>query len=144
MDMNKSFVLKKEQRVPQWHVIDASDKVLGRLSTLVADILRGKDRPTYTAHVDSGDYVVVLNCDKIRLTGDKWASKIYMAYSGWRSGLKRRTAKELFDKDPTILVQKAVRGMLPKNKLNRQVIKKLKLYVGNEHPHQAQISGIKG
>ena len=140
MDMNRSFVLKKEDRSPRWHVVDASGKVLGRLATQVADILRGKDKPEYTPHTDGGDYVVVTNCDKISLTGDKWEDKIYASFSGWRSGLKERSAKEVFAKDPTFLVKHAVKGMLPKNRLNRQVIKKLKVYVGDQHPHKAQIT----
>ncbi len=140
MDMNKSFVLKKEARDPQWHIIDATDMVLGRLATKVADILRGKDRPEYTPHTDSGDYVVVTNCEKIRLTGDKWKNKMYQSYSGWRGGLKERSAEDLFKKNPAIIIEKAVKGMLPKNKLNRQVFKKLKVYVGSDHPHKAQIS----
>ena len=140
MDMNKSFVLRKEDRSPEWHVIDASGKVLGRLATHVADVLRGKDRPEYTPHTDSGDYVVIINCDKIVLTGNKWKDKIYRSYSGWRSGLKERSAREVFEKDPTRIIRAAVKGMLPKNKLNRQIIKKLKIYVGSEHPHKAQAS----
>ncbi len=139
MDMNKSFYLKKEQRAPKWHVIDATDKILGRLSTEIADKLRGKVNPFYTPSTDSGDYVVVINCDKIKLTGNKWEDKIYRTYSGWRSGQKERTALELYKKDPREIVRLSVRGMLPKNKLNRCIIKKLKLYSGAEHNHQAQV-----
>ncbi len=140
MDMNKSFFLKKEDRTPQWHLIDASDKILGRLATQVADILRGKDKAEYTPHTDGGDYVVITNCEKIMLTGDKLENKIYRSHSGWMSGLKERTAKEVQAKDPTELVKHAVKGMLPKNKLSRQIIKKLKVYVGDNHPHAAQIA----
>lgn len=140
MDMNKSFVLKKEDRNPQWHVIDASGKVLGRLATDVANILRGKDRPEYTPHTDSGDYVVIINCEKIVLTGKKMTDKMYVTYSGWRGGRKERSAQDVYDKDPSIIIKKAVKGMLPKNKLCRQIIKKLKVYKGSEHPHKAQIS----
>lgn len=140
MDMNKSFVLTKEEVKPQWHVLDASGKVLGRLATEVATILRGKHIATFTPHTDSGDYVVIVNCEKIQLTGNKWKGKMYETYSGWRGGRKDTPAEIVFKKDPTRLLFLAVRGMLPKNKLNRQVIKKLKLYVGGEHPHQAQIS----
>lgn len=140
MDMNRSFVLKKEARDPQWRVIDASGKSLGRLATNVSDILRGKDKPEYTPHTDSGDYVVVINCDKVVLTGNKWRDKIYRSYSGWRSGLKERSAQEVFEKDPTQLVKLAVKRMLPKNRLSRQIIKKLKIYTGSEHPHSAQVS----
>lgn len=139
MDMNKSFVLRKEDRTPKWRVIDASGKVLGRLSTEIADILRGKDKPDYTPHTDGGDYVIVTNCEKIKLTGNKWEGKIYEHYTGWRGGLKKISAQDLLKKDPAELIIHSVKGMLPKNKLNDQVIKKLKVYAGNEHPHQAQI-----
>lgn len=139
MDMNKSFVLKKEARAPKWHVIDATGKVLGRLSTEVATILRGKDKPEYTPHTDSGDYVVVTNCEKIVLTGNKWTGKTYDSFSGYRGGLKKSSALDVFKKDPCRLVQMAVKGMLPKNTLNRAVLKKLKVYVGCEHPHKAQM-----
>lgn len=140
MDMNKSFRLRPEDRDPKWHVIDASDQVLGRLCTRVADILRGKDRPEYTPHTDSGDYVVITNCEKIKLTGAKWDDKIYSRYSGWMGGLKQIPAKKMFEKDPRRLILLGVRGMLPKNRLNRTILKKLKVYVGNEHPHEAQTS----
>lgn len=140
MDMNKAFFLRKEDRNPQWHVIDATDQVLGRLCTQVADLLRGKTKAEYTWQTDAGDYVVITNCEKIKLTGDKWQDKTYVSFSGWRSGRKEITAEKLFEKDPRRLVEHAVRGMLPKNKLNRQVLKKLKVYVGGEHPHQAQVA----
>lgn len=140
MDMNKSFVLRKEVCKPEWRLIDASGQVLGRLATQIADILRGKDKPEYTPHSDAGDYVVVTNCDKIILTGDKWDDKIYRSHSGYRSGLKERSAREVVKKHPGMLIEKAVLGMLPKNKLNRKIIKKLKVYVGDEHPHTAQFS----
>jgi len=141
MDMNKSFLLKKENHAPKWRVIDASNKVLGRLSTEVADILRGKDTPEYTPRTQGGDYVVVINCDKIKLTGNKWRDKLYSSYSGWRSGLKQRSAAQMFEKDPAFLVRNAVKGMLPKNRLSRIVIKRLKVYTGSDHPHTAQIKG---
>lgn len=138
--MNKSFVLKKEARSPQWRVVNAEGKVLGRLATQVADMLRGKDKPYYTPHTDCGDYVVVINADKIVLTGNKWEDKEYVRYSGWSSGKKVATAKEMKEKHPTQIIELAVRGMLPKNKLNREVIKKLKVYLGAEHPHAAQVA----
>jgi large subunit ribosomal protein L13 len=140
MSMNRSFVLKKEERKPQWRLVDAEGKVLGRLATQVADALRGKDKPYYTPHTDSGDYVVVINADKIVLTGRKWEDKEYVRYSGWSSGKKVATAKEMKEKHPTQIIELAVKGMLPKNKLNRQIIKKLKVYVGAEHPHTGQIA----
>ena len=143
MDMNKSFFLRKEDRKPRWHVIDASDKVLGRLATQIADILRGKDKPEYTPHTDSGDYVVITNCEKIKLTGNKWEDKIYASYSGWRGGLKQRSAKDVFKKDPALLVRFAVKGMLPKNRLSNQIVKKLKVYAGEKHPHEAQVTTYK-
>ena len=140
MDMNKSFVLKKEARDPQWRIIDATDKILGRLATEVADILRGKNKPEYTPHTDSGDYVVITNCEKIRLTGNKMKDKIYVSNSGWIGGKKEKSAEDVMRKDPARLIEYAVKGMLPKNKLSAQVLKKLKVYVGDKHPHKAQIA----
>ena len=140
MDMNKAFFLRKEDRSPKWHLIDASGMVLGRLASRVADILRGKNKAYYSPHVDCGDYVIVTNCEKIVLTGNKMKEKLYRKHSGWRGGLKTKTAEELFRKDPSLLVKHAVKGMLPKNRLNRKIIKKLKVYVGNDHPHKAQLS----
>jgi large subunit ribosomal protein L13 len=139
MDMNKSFVLKKEEHVPGWCLIDATGKVLGRLATKVADMLRGKDRPEYTPHTDSGSYVVIINCEKICLTGNKMEDKVYKSYSGWMGGKKELTVRQVMEKDPTRIIKSAVKGMLPKNKLNNQIIKKLKLYVGSDHPHSAQL-----
>ena len=136
--MNRAFFLRKEDAAPSWRLIDAEGKVLGRLATKIADILRGKDKPYYTPHTDSGDYVVIINADKIILSGDKWEDKQYISYSGWQSGKKVTTARELLKKHPTYLIEYAVKRMLPKNKLNRQVFKKLKVYVGSEHPHEAQ------
>ncbi len=139
MDMNRSFVLRKEDRQPKWHVIDATNQVLGRLSTKIADILRGKDKPEFTPHEDAGDYVVVINCEKIKLTGSKWNDKMYETYSGWRSGLKKTAAKDLLKKDPTKIIVHSVHGMLPDNRLSDRLIKKLKAYAGSEHPHKAQV-----
>jgi len=139
MDMNKTFMMRKEDRDPKWHVIDASDRVLGRLSTEVADLLRGRTKPEYTPHTDNGDYVVILNAEKIKLTGAKWRDKIYRFYSGWRGGLKERSAREMFKKDHAFLITHSVKGMLPKNKLSSQMIKRLKVYPGDEHPHAAQV-----
>lgn len=139
MDMNKAFFFKKEEAQPRWVVIDATDQVLGRMATHIADILRGKDKPQFTPHSDAGDYVVVINADKIKLTGDKWADKEYVTYSGWMGGQKIKTAKELFERKPTELINLAVKRMLPKTKLGRQMFKKLKVYTGSEHPHKAQV-----
>ena len=143
MDMNKAYVLKKEARQPQWHVIDATDKVLGRLATDIAFKLRGKDRAGFTPHTDSGDYVVVINCEKVKLTGNKWADKVYKRYSGWRSGLKTTTAEQMRAKKPEELFHLAVYGMMPKNRLTDALVKKLKVYAGSEHPHAAQIETSK-
>jgi large subunit ribosomal protein L13 len=139
MDMNKAFYLHKEDRNPQWRLIDANGVILGRLATQIANALRGKDKPFYTPHDDAGDYVVVINADKIKLSGDKWEGKEYARYTGWIGGYRVTKAKDLLLKHPTHIVELAVRGMLPKNKLNKEIIKKLKVYAGPEHPHQAQI-----
>lgn len=140
IDMNTSFILTNQTRKPQWKLINAEGEVLGRLATKIADILRGKDKPEYTPFTDSGDYVVVINAEKVVLTGSKWENKEYPRYSGWIGGLKTPTAQEIRDKYPERIIEYAVKGMLPKNKLNRQVIKKLKVYAGAEHPHKAQVS----
>lgn len=139
MDMNKAFVMKKEDRKPQWVIIDVKDQILGRAATQIADILRGKNKPEYTPHTDTGDYVVVINCEKIKLTGDKWNSKIYERYSGYRSGLKKETARQVYAKNPARLMEAAVKGMLPKSKMARAMYKKLRIYVGSAHPHFAQV-----
>lgn len=139
MDMNKTFFLRKEDRKPAWKLIDANGKILGRLATEIADTLRGKDKPSYTPHTDAGDYVVVINADKVKLTGDKLNLKKYDWYTGWMGGYKVRTAKEMLVKHPTHLVEHAVKGMLPDNKLAKEIIKKLKVYAGSEHPHKAQL-----
>ena len=138
MSMNKTFYPRKEDVVAAWCHIDASGKVLGRLATFVADRLRGKDKPHYTPHTDCGDYVVITNADKIILSGDKWEDKEYVRVSGWQGGKKEIPAKDLHKKHPTQLVELAVKRMLPKNKLSAQIIKKLKVYAGSEHPHIAQ------
>lgn len=138
MDMNKAFNLRKEDRNPQWRIVDAQDMVLGRLATRIAEVLRGKDKPYYTAHTDCGDYVIVLNAAKIKLTGNKMNDKIYTRVSGWRSGKRETAAKDQLAKHPTSLVELAVKRMLPKNRLSRSVIGKLKVYEGSEHPHAAQ------
>lgn len=136
MSMNRHFVLKKEEVDPQWRVFDASGRVLGRLATEVADILRGKDKAYFTPHTDCGDYVVIVNADKIVLTGNKWDDKTYIRVSGYMSGKKETAAKDMCREEMVML---AVRRMLPKNRLSRQVIKKLKVYKGAEHPHMAQV-----
>ena len=124
-----------EQR---WLVVDATDQVLGRLASRVASVLRGKHRPIFTPHVDAGDFVIVVNADKVTLSGRKWDQKTYYRHSGYIGGLKEITAKKLLEKKPEDLVRLAVKGMLPKNKLGRKLFKKLKVYTGSEHPHEAQ------
>jgi len=138
-DFNKAFNLNKEDAKPKWRLIDAEGQILGRMATKIADILRGKDKPVYTPHTDCGDYVVVINADKVVLSGNKMEGKIYDRYTGWIGGYKEATAKEVMAKHPTRLVELAVKRMLPKNKLNRQIFKKLKIYAGSEHPHTAQL-----
>ncbi len=126
-DMNKAFFLRKEDRDPKWHLFDADGKILGRLATEIADTLRGKNKPTYSPQTDGGDYVVVINAEKIKLTGNKWEGKEYVRYSGWMGGKKVTKAKDMLIKHPEQIIQKAVKGMLPKNNLNREIIKKLKV-----------------
>lgn len=140
MDMNTAFFLKNEARKPRWKLIDAKGKTVGRLATLIADMLRGKDKAQYTPHTDTGDYVVVINADQVVFTGNKWDDKIYDRYTGWMGGYKVVAAKDMLKKHPERILEAAVAGMLPKNKLNRQIIKKLKIYAGSEHPHKAQVA----
>jgi len=135
--MNKAFYPRKEDIKAGWCHVDAEGKVLGRLATVIADTLRGKNKPHYTPHTDCGDYVVVTNADKIILSGDKWEDKEYITVSGWKGGKKETAAKDLHAKHPTQLIELAVKRMLPKNKLSRQIIKKLKVYASSEHPHGA-------
>ncbi|MEE2706390.1 MAG: 50S ribosomal protein L13 [Planctomycetota bacterium] len=121
----------------QWWLFDAEDQVVGRLASKIATILMGKHRPAYTPHVDTGDFVVVLNAEKVVLSGKKWEQKKYTWYTGW-PGLRSETAESRRKKDPTLILSEAVRRMLPKNKLGRKMLGKLKVYVGTDHPHQAQ------
>ncbi|MCK4499749.1 50S ribosomal protein L13 [Candidatus Babeliales bacterium] len=137
--MNKAFSLKVADRDPAWRVMDADGAVLGRLATQVANALRGKDKVTFTPHVDSGDYVIIINCEKVVMTGKKWDQKIYRRHSGWRGGLRTPTAREVYEKDPTRIITHAVKGMLPTGPMGRHMLSKLKVYVGSEHPHQAQV-----
>ncbi|WP_119072720.1 50S ribosomal protein L13 [Aggregatilinea lenta] len=122
----------------EWYVVDAKDKTLGRLATEVARILRGKHKPIFAPHMDTGDFVIIINCEKIRVTGDKLDSKLYYRHSGYPGGIKSVTLRQQLNKFPDRVLQEAVRGMLPKNKLGRAMIKKLKIYAGDKHPHQAQ------
>ena len=134
----KTYSAKKEEVRRQWVMVDAEDMVLGRLASQIALVLRGKNKPTFTPHVDTGDFVVVVNAEKIRLTGNKLDDKVYYRHSGYPGGIKSMTAREMLEKKPDQVVRKAVRGMLPKNRLGRQMLNKLKIYVGPDHPHQAQ------
>ncbi len=136
--MKNSYMQKKEEVVRNWYVIDAEGISLGRLAAKVANVLRGKHKPTYTPHVDCGDFVVVVNASKVNLTGNKMTDKIYYDHSGYTGGLRERTAKEMIENYPVEMVERAVKGMLPKTRLGRQMYKKLFVYEGSEHPHMAQ------
>lgn len=122
----------------KWHIIDADGVVLGRLAAQVADILRGKNKPVFTPHLDAGDFVVVVNAEKVRVTGKKETDKEYMTYSGWKGGEKYTTVSQMRAKHPEMLIHRAVRGMVPKNRLGRVLMTKLKVYKGDKHPHAAQ------
>ena len=139
MDINRAFFQKTSATDRKWLLMDAEGEVLGRLATKVADTLRGKLKPEFTSHVDCGDYVVIINAEKIVLTGNKLKDKEYRRYTGWMGGLKIRSAEQVMEKDPAIVIETAVKRMLPKNTLSRQIIKKLKVYGGAEHPHKAQL-----
>lgn len=134
----KTKSAKKETVVRKWYIVDGEGEVVGRLASRIASVLRGKHKPSYTPHVDTGDYVIVVNADKVRFTGSKWDQKEYITFSGYPGGQKSRTARETLDKKPIDIIENAVRGMLPKNSLGRQMFKKLFVYTGEEHPHQAQ------
>ena len=133
-----TFQVKKEQIKRGWYLVDAEGEILGRLASKIASVLRGKDKPIFTPHLDTGEFVVVINAGKVKLTGRKLQEKKYYHHSGYPGGIKFITAKELIQKKPEELIRKAVRGMLPKNRLGRKLLKKLKVYSGHDHPHQAQ------
>ncbi len=134
----KTFSAKPHEIQQDWYVVDAAGRTLGRLATEVARRLRGKHKPEFTPHVDTGDYVVVINAEKVRVTGRKRADKHYYHHTGYPGGIKSETLEELLARAPERAVEHAVRGMLPKNRLGRQLIKKLKVYAGPRHPHEAQ------
>ena len=136
--MKNSYMQRKEDVVRNWLVIDAEGVNLGRLATKVATVLRGKHKPTYTPHIDGGDYVIVINASKVNLTGNKLDDKIYYNHSGYTGGLRERTARTMRDNYPVEMIERAVKGMLPKGRLGRQMYKKLFVYAGSEHPHAAQ------
>src|ERR671935_2203005 len=134
----KTYAAKPGEITRDWYLVDADGQTLGRLATLVADTLRGKRKPTFTPHVDTGDFVVVVNAEKIAVTGNKLDQKRYYRHSGYPGGLRSRTLREQLERRPEEVLRKAVKGMLPKNRLARQPINKLKIYAGPEHPHEAQ------
>jgi large subunit ribosomal protein L13 len=134
----KTLFAKNSDVVKKWHVVDADGLVVGRLASRIASVLRGKNKPIFTPHADTGDFVIVINADKIRFTGDKLEKKIYYRHSGYPGGIKQETAKNIMKDSPEDIIMFAVRGMLPKNRLGRQQMKKLRVYKGTEHPHKAQ------
>jgi large subunit ribosomal protein L13 len=134
----KTFVAKEREVHRKWYLVDAEDKILGRLATQIAMRLRGKHKPIFTPHADTGDFIVVVNAEKVALSGKKWDKKIYYRHSGYIGGLKEISARKLLEKKPEDVLRYAVRGMLPKNSLGRRQLKKLKIYVGPENPHEAQ------
>lgn len=134
----KTQVAKKEDVTRDWYLVDVDNKVLGRVATEIANVLRGKNKPTFTPSVDTGDFVIVVNAEKIALTGNKLNAKMYYSHSGFPGGIKEITAGKLLEKKPEDILKKAVKGMLPKNKLARHMLKKLKIYTGDAHPHKAQ------
>ena len=134
----KTKSTRKEDVERKWYIVDAEGETVGRICSKIAHVLKGKHKPSYTQHVDCGDHVIVVNADKIRFTGKKLAQKAYLYHTGYPGGQRRIVAGELLSRKPHQVVEKAVRGMLPKNKLGRKMIKKLFVYAGSEHPHQAQ------
>ena len=136
--MMKTYLPQVDSIERDWYLVDAEGEILGRLATRIAAVLMGKHKPTYTDFLDTGDFVIVVNAEKIRLTGKKWDDKIYYKHSGYPGGLKQTTARRVRDEHPERLLHMAVRGMLPKNKLGRKMLTRLRVYVGADHPHQAQ------
>ena len=134
----KTYQAKKEELDHKWYLVNAEGKVLGRLSTELAKILKGKNKPTYTPHLDTGDFVIVVNAGKVTLTGKKMKDKIYYRHTGYPGGIKEMNAEKLLAKKPTEMIRMAVKGMLPKNSLGRQMLRKLKVYAGPNHPHESQ------
>ena len=134
----KTVSMRAEDVRRSWFVVDAEDKTLGRLATEIATRLRGKHKPEYTPHVDTGDYVIVVNAEKIRVTGAKTTDKMYYRHSGYPGGIKSRSFEQMRDSHPERIIEKAVKGMMPRNPLGRAMLKKLKVYAGGEHPHSAQ------
>jgi large subunit ribosomal protein L13 len=135
----RTFTEKKEEIAREWYVVDAEGQTLGRLASRIAPILKGKHKPTYTPYLDCGDFVIIVNAEKVRVTGRKLDQKFYHHHSGYPGGLKSISLRQQLDRHPERVLEAAVRGMLPKNKLGRRMIKKLKVYAGDSHPHEAQL-----
>ncbi|MAR62621.1 MAG: 50S ribosomal protein L13 [Flavobacteriaceae bacterium] len=134
----KTVSIRKEDVEKKWFLVDASNQNLGRMCSKVAKILRGKHKPSFTPHVDCGDNVIIINASKINLTGNKWTDKKYISYTGYPGGQRVKTAQQLYDKNPSIIIEKAVKGMLPKGPLGREMFRKLKVYADDQHRHAAQ------
>lgn len=134
----KTFMLRKEDVKHKWYIIDAEGKNLGKVAALAASVLRGKNKPTYTPHIACGDNVIIINAEKVNLTGNKLDKKMYYNHSGYPGGLRERTARTMIERYPVEMVERAVKGMLPKNRLGRQIYKQLFVYAGSEHKHEAQ------
>jgi large subunit ribosomal protein L13 len=134
----RTYQATAQDRERSWYVVDAQGRTLGRLATQIANVLRGKRKPTYTPHVDVGDFVIVVNAEKVAVTGDKREKKLYWRHSGYPGGIRSRTLGDLLEKRPEEVIRRAVKGMLPRNRLARQQLRKLKVYAGPDHPHQAQ------
>ena len=134
----KTFVAKEHELEKKWYLVDAENRILGRLASEIANRLRGKNKPIFTSHADTGDFIVVINADKVALTGSKWDNKMYYRHSGYLGGLKKLTAKRLNEKKPGEVLRFAVKGMLPRTSLGRRQLTKLKIYAGSAHPHEAQ------
>jgi len=138
--MAKTYSTKASEIEREWHLIDASDKVLGRLSTQIANLLMGKHKPIFSRHLDTGDYVVVINAEKVRVTGNKAKQKLYYRHSGYPGGLKSIRLEKMMETRPARVIEQAVKGMLPHNRLGAEMLRKLRVYVGDAHPHQAQLN----
>jgi large subunit ribosomal protein L13 len=134
----KTYLPKVDEITPEWFIVDAEGKTVGHLAVKIANIIRGRNKPTYTPHLDTGDFVIVINADKVAFSGEKESKKVYQNYSGWMGGLKEQVAKDVREKNPTRLLEQAVKGMVPRTRLGRLQLHKLKIFAGSEHPHAAQ------
>ncbi len=138
---NKPYQTKAADLKPEWHLVDAAGKTLGRLSSEIATLLQGKHKPIYVPHLNTGDYVIVVNAEKIRVTGNKLEQKMYYRHSGYHGGLTERTLEQMLNRNPDRVIKQSVKGMLPKNALGRHMLARMKVYAGADHPHQAQLTG---